>query len=140
MATYLQLTVIRSPLDELHPEYGASRITLSITDSRSIDPAIFVFQRHVSGEATGFSGEFFYSIAGLTEMANLPSLPSSSIDEPFYRSATVTLDFASNTEADGAVLHLREEIALLVSANDRLLDQIRWETEVIEFGSGPNGP
>ena len=117
------------------------KVSLELGDIFGLNgQAVFHEQLHVSGEATGFSGEFFYSIAGLAEMANLPDLPSNSIDEPFYRSATVTLDFASNAEADDALLRLREEIALLISANDLLLDQSRWETEVIEFGSGPNGP
>lgn len=140
MATYLQLTITRAPLDELHPEYGASRVTISVTDSADIDPAIFVFQRHVSGESTGYSGEFFYSVAGLVEMADLPDEPSESIDEPFYRSSTVTLDFSVNAEAEDAITKIREEVALLVAANDRMLDPDNWGTEVVEFGSGPDGP
>jgi hypothetical protein len=140
MATYIQLTIVRSPLNELYPEYGASRVYMAVTDSVDIDPAIFVFQRHVAGESTGYSGEFFYSVAGLVEMADLPDIPSGSIDEPFYRSSSITLDFASNEEAEEAILKIQKEVGFLVKANDFLLDPATQVTEVVDFGTVPAIP
>ena len=139
--SYLKLNIIRSAIDDLHPEYGASRVSMVVSDNVDIDPCIFVFQRYVSGESTGYSGEFFYSVASLSDLANLPDEASDSPDEPFYRSATLTLDFASNAEADEAVVKLKEEVALLVEASNIMLDQDRWETEIVEFGIlGESGP
>ena len=66
-----------------------------------------------------------------------PSFWLDSLDEPFYLSNAVTLDFATNLELDEAASKIKEEVALLVAANDRMISDAGMVPEIVEFGAAP---
>lgn len=125
MKTTLIYTVAESDsAQQVQPTgmYGYA-VTIAVTEALNITDKIFIMQREVprTQEPDAYL-DTFYSIASVPQLEILQQDAPGSMDQPFYRTNTITLVFARPDELQVAVDKIKSLIARLVKANDAVIN------------------
>ena len=125
MAVESGLTLTRS--DTRLVDYvwaGAFRLRVEASDPVGHVPAeVFLYDRKPRNPHTGDRGDVFIGVASPVELADYPvGAPDPATPYPFFRLAYVELDLPAALTADRVWRELRNQVAVLCAALDRLTD------------------
>ena len=127
-STSITYTLQKSNSVEQLPQGNSGyRVIFTVTSAENIDTAIFVRQREVAVASQDNFIDSFYTVASVADMNELPA-GFSSMDHPFYRTASVELVFGNLSDLDKYVGVIQRMIEQLKAANDLAINMQESET------------